>query len=291
MVMIFKNISPGVYNITVYVSPENLLLGEKYGWLTSLVFPLCIEQYDFILEGVQPASITMEETDTNLTVTVSGPISLFITYTPYGDNVTVIEDPDDSPYLYDYDGDGFCSYSIWRACHASGSFNGYPLEPANFNYGGFDIVDYEWYNLGILAPTVVTTVDFAPSTLNLKSKGKWITAYIETPEGYNVHEINVSTIMLNDTILVEPRPISIGDYDSDSIPDLMIKFDRQAVIQYILNNIDIEQLFEERFMTITLTITGKLNDGTPFQGSDTIRIILPMPKCWRLLAKLGIYPF
>ena len=38
------------------------------------------------------------------------------------------------------------------------------------------------------------------------------------------------------------------------------------------------------------TLTGKLY-STPFQGSDTIKIILPMPKCWRLLAKLGIYPF
>jgi hypothetical protein len=239
----------------------------------------------------------MEETDTNLTVTVSGPISLFITYTPYGDNVTVIEDPDDSPYLYDYDGDGFCSYSIWRACHASGSFNGYPLEPANFNYGGFDIVDYEWYNLGILAPTVVTTVDFAPSTLNLKSKGKWITAYIELPEGYSVADINRTTILLNGTIPVDPfwisKPIKslIGNYDNDTIPDLMVKFDGQQVINYVMANVDLSRLYEERFMTITLTLTGKLNDGTPFQGSDTIKIILPIPAYWRLLAKLGIYPY
>jgi hypothetical protein len=102
---------------------------------------------------------------------------------------------------------------------------------------------------------------------------------------------------LNGTIPVDPfwisKPIKsvIGDYDNDTIPDLMVKFDRQQVINYIKANVDMSRLYEERFMTITLTVTGKLNDGTPFQGSDTVRIILPIPKCWRLLAKLGAYPF
>jgi hypothetical protein len=97
--------------------------------------------------------------------------------------------------------------------------------------------------------------------------------------------------MLNDTIPVEPKPIIIGDYDNDTIRDLMVKFDRQQVIKYIMANVDLSRLYEERFMTITLTITGKLNNGTPFQGSDTIKIILLILKCWRLLAKLGIYLF
>jgi hypothetical protein len=73
----------------------------------------------------------------------------------------------------------------------------------------------------------------------------------------------------------EPKPIAIGDYDSDGIPDLMVKFSRAEVIAYILDNIDIEN----RFTTLTLTIAGYLNDGTPFQGSDTIKIIMPIPRC------------
>ena len=60
----------------------------------------------------------------------------------------------------------------------------------------------------------------------------------------------------------------------------MVKFDRAQVISYILDNIDIE----ERFTTATLTITGKLNDGTPFKGSDTVKIILPV------YGKRGISP-
>lgn len=115
-------------------------------------------------------------------------------------------------------------------------------------------------------------IDIKPDALNLGSEGEWITAYIELPEGYNVADINISTVMLNGTVPVDPSaPTAIGDYDSDGVPDLMIKFDRNAVIYYILDNIDIEG----RFATTTLTITGNLNDGTPFQGSDTIKIILP----------------
>jgi len=142
-------------------------------------------------------------------------------------------------------------------------------------------------------PSVINaTVDIQPQALNLRSKGKWITAYIELPESYDVSNINVSTIMLNSTISIDlEAPVEIGDYDNDTIPDLMVKFDRQQVIKYIMSNVDLSRLYEERFMTITLTVTGKLNDGTPFQGSDTIKIILPMPRCWRLLAKLGVYPF
>jgi hypothetical protein len=143
---------------------------------------------------------------------------------------------------------------------------------------------------------ISATIDVAPNIFNLRSKGRWITAYIELPEGYNVADINRTTILLNGTIPVDPfwisKPIKsvIGDYDNDSIPDLMVKFDGQQVINYVMANVDLSRLYEERFMTITLTVTGKLNDGTPFQGSDTVKIILPIPKCWRLLAKLGIYP-
>jgi hypothetical protein len=125
---------------------------------------------------------------------------------------------------------------------------------------------------------VPSTVDVNPRSLNLISRGKWIAVYIELLEGYDVSNINVSTILLNETIPGELEPIAIGDYDNDAIPDLMVKFDRQKVINYTMSNVDLERLHEGRFMTVTLTVTGKLNDGTPFQGSDTIKIILPMSR-------------
>ena len=80
--------------------------------------------------------------------------------------------------------------------------------------------------------------------------------------------------MLNETIPVDPHPIAIGDHDADGIPDLMVKFNRVKVILYILNNVNFNELVRKRVITVTLTITGCLNDGTPFQGSTTIKMIM-----------------
>lgn len=121
--------------------------------------------------------------------------------------------------------------------------------------------------------TVNATIDIDPDTLNLRSRGKWITCYIELPEGYNVSDIDVTSVMLNDTVPAYPKTHAIGDYDEDGIPDLMVKFDRAEVIDYIMANVNMTKLLEEKFMTVTLTITGKLDDGTPFQGYTKIRTI------------------
>jgi hypothetical protein len=127
-----------------------------------------------------------------------------------------------------------------------------------------------------------TTMDFDPDTLNLKSKGEWVTAYIEFPEGYNVSDIDVSTMLLNGTIPVNVEaPTAIGDYDGDGVQDLMVKFDRAELIDYIIANVNMTELYEKRFMTITLTITGYLYNGTPFQANTTIRIVMPMPRLVR----------
>ena len=103
-------------------------------------------------------------------------------------------------------------------------------------------------------------------TLNLKSKGKLFAAYIELPEGYDVADIDISTLLLNDTVPAEPSPTEIGDYDSDGIADLMVKFDRQEVIDEL--EWDWTVVYSEE-----ITITLNLNDGTAGEGSDTIKVL------------------
>lgn len=135
---------------------------------------------------------------------------------------------------------------------------------------------FEWEVTGnrdiwVIRPPVVTaTIDINPETLNLKSKGRWITCYIELPEGYDVNSIDTSSVLLNDTVPIDAdAPTAIGDFEGDGTPDLVVKFDRAQVISHILNNIAIE----DKFTTVTLAVTGRLNDGTLFQGTDTIRIL------------------
>jgi parallel beta-helix repeat protein len=124
-------------------------------------------------------------------------------------------------------------------------------------------------------PTVVANADVVPDTLNLKSKGEWITCYIELPEDHNVSAIDISTVMLNDTIPVslldvpapEPVPTEIGDYDSDGIPDLMVKFNRTMVSELVLSE-------DTTYSSVTLTVKGEIS-GTPFEGTDIVKVLFP----------------
>ncbi len=111
---------------------------------------------------------------------------------------------------------------------------------------------------------IPATIDIDPDTLNLKSKGKWVTGYVELPEGYDVNDINVSTINLKPgEVPVDPTaPTTIGDYDSDGISDLMVKFNRANVVANLVAGNEVK-----------LTVTGKLIDGAAFEGNDTIRVI------------------
>lgn len=117
------------------------------------------------------------------------------------------------------------------------------------------------YPLAIPIGTVPATIDIFPETLNIYSLfGRFVKAYIELPEGYDVSDIDISTVKLNGEVQAELHPTKIGDYDRDGIPDLMVKFDRTNVVRSIL-----------RSGENTLIITGKLVEK-PFMGRDTIRV-------------------
>jgi hypothetical protein len=114
---------------------------------------------------------------------------------------------------------------------------------------------------GLVLPTIAAKVDFDPDVLNLKSTGNYVTVYIELPDSFDVGQIDVSSIQLNGTVPALVKPTQIGDYDTDGIPDLMVKFDRVAVKSLLTPGDQVE-----------VTITGEVA-GLPFAGTDTIRVI------------------
>lgn len=129
--------------------------------------------------------------------------------------------------------------------------------------------------------SISATVDITPSTLNLKSRGEWITCRIELPEGYNASDIDRTTIMLNGSIPVDPFwvdtpdeslvPLLMGFARSQArdggVSHLMVKFNRTAVREFVLAQ-------GITFGNVTLTVTGEV-DGEQFEGSDIIRGRMP----------------
>ncbi len=103
---------------------------------------------------------------------------------------------------------------------------------------------------------VEATVDIDPDTLNLKSRGKWITAYIELPEEYSVSDIDISTVELSEQGFVAFA--ERGEVDDDV---LVVKFDRSTVIEYL----------DGRIGEVILTLTGEVA-GVDFEGSDKITV-------------------
>jgi len=127
-----------------------------------------------------------------------------------------------------------------------------------------------WAGMPSMTPFQVK-VRISPETLNLKSKGKWITVHIELPYNLSAARINPATLLLNDTVPSERHPRSLNK------EDLMLKFNRAEVTILILDSVNVSLVTKEMFSSITLTITGKLNDGTPFQGNHIVKIS-HMPK-------------
>lgn len=105
-------------------------------------------------------------------------------------------------------------------------------------------------------PSRSLNLDIDPNTLNLKSRGRWITAYLTT-EGANADEIDASSLLLNDVLSPEC-------WDVQNNTTLMAKFSRAAV-QAILPISDI----------VDIKISGQWKDGETFELHDIIRVILP----------------
>jgi len=122
------------------------------------------------------------------------------------------------------------------------------------------------------SPAVMAGVDIDPDTLNLRSKGQWITAYIQVPEGYNTIDMDATTVLLNGTIspVLDPKYDFVTDpgeylvdHNGDGILERMVKFNRTIVSSLMVSS-------GIWYGHVTLAVIGQLDDGIPFEGSDKI---------------------
>jgi len=106
------------------------------------------------------------------------------------------------------------------------------------------------------ASVLDVTLDANPENLNLGSGVKRINCIVTLTEGYDVASIVLTTIRLNGDIQAAWCQI-----DPDA-QQLMAKFERS----------DIEKLIGPDDSSLALQLSGKLNDGTSFSGTDNIGI-------------------
>ena len=119
----------------------------------------------------------------------------------------------------------------------------------------FFIRDWTLLQAPISEPAIEATIDIDPNTLNLQSKGKWITCYISLPADYNVVDINSASIVLEDNIK------AAWTWVDDEAQIIMVKFSRSEV-ESILQPGQVE-----------LKVSGEFINGRRFEGTDTINVI------------------
>ena len=115
--------------------------------------------------------------------------------------------------------------------------------------GRIDMGAYEY------SPPIPAEVRIVPRTINLTSKGKWINCYIGLPEEYNVADIDPNSVVLEDEI--QAASLWIDEQEKIAVA----RFSRSEV-QGILEPGEVE-----------LIVSGKLTDGTVFEGTDVIRVV------------------
>ncbi|RZN37028.1 MAG: hypothetical protein EFT35_07020 [Methanophagales archaeon ANME-1-THS] len=112
-------------------------------------------------------------------------------------------------------------------------------------FGGSDTVR-------VIGREDTTEVVIMPAVLNLKGSGK-MTAMIMLPYGYRAADVNISSLVCEGAFAVKGKVAHNNRY---------------------LATFEIEDIGGiEPGSEVELTVSGNLMDGTPFEGSDTIRVI------------------
>jgi hypothetical protein len=104
-----------------------------------------------------------------------------------------------------------------------------------------------------------------PKTLNLKSKGRVITTFVDLPTSFNPADIDLASLLLEGAIpLADPPTPKLGDGDEDGTPDLMVKFSRQLLIALLCETDRDKGMVE-------LRVTGNVA-GDPFEVRGSVRV-------------------
>jgi len=122
------------------------------------------------------------------------------------------------------------------------------------NEDGIAAVDMGAYEF---LPAIEAAVEIRPPTLNLASRGKWVMCYIWLPEDYNVADIEPNSVLLEEEIKADrvwfDAEFAIAKFSRPALQDMLVDLETPTRAELI--------------------VSGRLNDGTRFEGIDTVRVI------------------
>jgi hypothetical protein len=104
-----------------------------------------------------------------------------------------------------------------------------------------------------------------PLNLNSTNPSQNVSVLLELAAGFDVNDVNVSTVMLNGTIPAIVGSGKIGDFDGNLSPDIVFELDYVQTVDLVLSQ-------NITFGPVTFTLTGSLYNGTEFGGSDTVQV-------------------
>jgi len=268
---VFTKTAPAEYKVALKVKDERGSLGFPYvkSVLVQPYSDVKIEKVTVSPEAVPRGSnATINVTVSNIGITSPLPFNVTIYYNKTATEWTKIDEKRLETLLQ---GTTRTLTFNWAALATPGAY--YRIM-ANTTYIDNDVDlnnNIGFSDTSVYILPIAATVNIDPDTLNLGSKGKWITAYIQLPEGYGAAEINATTILLNGTIspVLDPKygfVTNSGEYlidhNNDGILERMVKFDREQAIAMLGEG------------QATLTITGTVNSAL-FEGSDAINVVYP----------------
>ena len=133
-------------------------------------------------------------------------------------------------------------------------------------------------------------IRFSPRTLNLSSRGNWVTCSIDLPEGTDEHDIDLSTVKIVHISVQNPVIEAVADIPRASNSastvtsgngELVVKFPRydknqpdnpQTLVGRLLEVLNGQS---DGFYQMTLTVEAELSTtGERFRGTDEIRVKL-----------------